>query len=134
MWKTCFRAHKQHKYPYASFVCKFIPILPFRIVSVAVWITVFARFCRCLNHSFLSLFGSLFSLVSVAVWIYFNRLQNTAALELNYFVFHTFYLLPFLASLSRPQWTFDLFDLWLDKQFGKKTVRYKITNSFGTAL
>ena len=33
-----------------------------------------------------SLFGSLFSLVFIAVWIYFNRLQNTGLLELNYFV------------------------------------------------
>ena len=60
-------------------------------------------------QSFQSLFGSLFSLVSIAVWIYFNRLQNTAALGLNYFVFETFYLLPFLASVSRPQGFFDFF-------------------------
>ena len=46
-------------------------------------------------QSFQSLFGSLFSLVSIAVWIYFNRLQNTGALELNCFVFKTFYLLSF---------------------------------------
>ena len=38
-------------------------------------------------RSFQSLFGSLFSLVWIAVWIYFNRLQNTWALELNYSVF-----------------------------------------------
>ena len=53
---------------------------PFEIVLVAVWITV---------------------------WIYFNRLQNTAALELNYFVFETFYLLPFFGireSASRVFW------------------------------
>ena len=30
-------------------------------------------------QSFQSLFGSLFSLVSIAVWTYFNRLQNTGA-------------------------------------------------------
>ena len=46
-------------------------------------------------QSFQSLFGLLFSLVSIAVWIYFNRLQNSATLELNYFVFETFYVLPF---------------------------------------
>ena len=39
-----------------------------QIVSVAVWITVFACFARCLN-------------------LYFDRLQNTGALEQNYFVF-----------------------------------------------
>ena len=41
--------HKQHKYPYGSFVCMIqVPFLlsPF---SVAVWITVFARFDCCLN-------------------------------------------------------------------------------------
>ena len=54
-------------------------------------------------QSFQSLFGSLFSLFSIAVWIYFNRLQTTAALELNYFLFETFYLLPFLASVSSSQ-------------------------------
>ena len=43
-------------------------------------------------QSFQSLFGSLFLLVSVAVWIYFNRLQNTGALELNYLVFEKHYL------------------------------------------
>ena len=55
-------------------------------------------------QSFQSLFGSLFSLISLAVWIYFNRLQTTAALELNYFLFETFNLLPFFGireSLSR---------------------------------
>ena len=33
-------------------------------------------------QSLRSLFGSLFSLVLIAVWIYFNRSQNTAALHL----------------------------------------------------
>ena len=46
-----------------------------------------------------SLFGSLFSLVLIS-----------GALELhaNYFVFETFYLLPFLVSVSRPQGPFHL--------------------------
>ena len=52
IWKTCHQAHKQNKYPYASFVCtlqvRFI-LSQFPIVSVAVWITVFDRFDRCLN-------------------------------------------------------------------------------------
>ena len=42
-----------------------------------------------LSQSFQSLFGSLFSLVFIAVWIYFNRLQNTEALELFTFVIIT---------------------------------------------
>ena len=49
----------------------------------------YASFYRRLQ-SFQSLLGSLFLLVSIVVW-----LQNTWALELNYFVFETFYLLPF---------------------------------------
>ena len=53
-------------------------------------------------------FWSLFLLVSIAVWNYSNWLQNTGALELNYFVFETFYLLPFLSSVSRPQGPFDV--------------------------
>ena len=158
-WLTqcCHHVHKLRKYTYASFVCT-IQVLfllsPFLIVSVAVWITLFARFERCLKlfHSiikhwstgaklfriwkkhvikrtsntntctvlwfvcvyasrtppfiafsqfFQSLFGSVFS---IAVWIYFNHLQNTGAMELNYsVVFEHFFLLPFLASVSRPQ-------------------------------
>ena len=55
-------AHKRHKY--VRFVCMFtlqirFLLSPFAIVWVAVWITVFARFDRCLN--------------------YFNLLQNTGA-------------------------------------------------------
>ena len=53
IWKTWHRAHKDDKYPYASFVCTLQVCIkgsmPFSIVSVAVWITVFARFDRCLN-------------------------------------------------------------------------------------
>ena len=40
---------KLHKYLHASFVCTFqvrFLLLPFPIISVAVWITVFARFDR----------------------------------------------------------------------------------------
>ena len=74
-----------------SFVCTFkyaLPFMstlqvrfissPFPIVSVPVRINIFVHFGRCLN---------LFQLIK----------KHTAALELNYFVFETFYLLPFLA-------------------------------------
>ena len=61
------------------------------IVSVAVWMTVF--------------------LVSTAVSIYFNRLQNTGALELNDFAFATFHLMPDFASMSFPQVPFDSTEL-----------------------
>ena len=44
------------------------------------------RFFYCRFQSFQSQFGSLFSLVSIAVWIYFNRLQNPEVQELNRFV------------------------------------------------
>ena len=56
-------------------------------------------------QSFQSLFAyaSLSSLVSIAVRIYFNLLQNTGALELNYFIFEIFYRLPLLASVSCPR-------------------------------
>ena len=64
------------------------------------------RLCVCFKR--IRFLLSPFSLVSLAVWIYFNRLQNTAPLELNYFVFETFYLLPFLASMSRPQGPFSI--------------------------
>ena len=87
----CHQAHRQNKYPYASFVHVYASspevMALFPIVSVVVWITVFARYHRFLN-------------------LYFNWLQNTGALELNYFVFETF-LLPFLTSVSRPQGLFD---------------------------
>ena len=58
--KTCHRVHNQHKYLCTSIVCtlqvRFL-LSPFPIVSVAVRITVFARFDQ----------------------IYFNRSQNTGA-------------------------------------------------------
>ena len=82
--KTYHQAHKQNKYPHASFVCT----LPFIAVS--------NRFSLCLDHCFHS-FRSLFESISIAY----------KTLQLNYFVFKTFYLLPFLASLSRPQEPFD---------------------------
>ena len=44
--------HKQHKYPYGSFACTLqvsFLLSPLSIASVAVWITVFARFDWCLN-------------------------------------------------------------------------------------
>ena len=41
----------------------------------------------CRLQSFQSPYGSLFLLVSISVWIYFNRKLNTTPLELNYFVF-----------------------------------------------
>ena len=56
--KTCYQAHKQDKYPSASFVCTLqvhFLLSPFPIVAVAVWITVFARFGRCFHHSILTI-------------------------------------------------------------------------------
>ena len=53
--KTCHQAHKQHKYYLRLCVC-------FKYASF------YRRF-----QSFQSLFGPLFSLFSVAVWIYFNE-------------------------------------------------------------
>ena len=71
------------------FVCVYASsTLPFLAVS--------NRFNRCLDHCFHS-FRSLFESISIAY----------KTLQLNYFVFKTFYLLPFLASLSRPQEPFD---------------------------
>ena len=49
-------------------------------------------------QSFQSLFNHC-SLVSIAIKIYFNRLQVTGAVVLNYFVFESFYLLLFLTSI-----------------------------------
>ena len=72
----------------------------------ACWRFKYASFYHRFQ-SFQSLFGSLFSIVLIAVWIDLNRLQNTGALELNYFVFETFCLLPFLASVSGRQCRFD---------------------------
>ena len=78
--KTYHQAHKQNKYPHASFVCT----LPFIAVS--------NRFSLCLDHCFHS-FRSLFESISI----------DYKTLELNYFAFETFYLLPFFAYVSRPQ-------------------------------
>ena len=70
------------------FVCVYASsTLPF----IAVWINVFDRF----GHN---RFG-------------FNRLQISAALEINYFAFEIFCLLPFLASVSHPQGPFD-YNCW----------------------
>ena len=69
-WKICHRVHK----PYVSFKLR-----------LCMYVSFYRHF-----QSFQSLFESLFLLVSIAVWIYLNRLQNTGALELNYFVFETF--------------------------------------------
>ena len=66
---------------------RFLLIWPFPIVSVAIWMTVFAH-----------LFSMLFESISI----------DYKTLELNYFVFETFYVLPFFASVSRPQELFDL--------------------------
>ena len=65
---------------YASFVCTLPFIAVFNRFSRCL-ITVFSRFDRCLN-----LFQSI-----TRHWI-----QH--ALELNYFVFENFYLLPFLGK------------------------------------
>ena len=73
--------------PIRAFVCtlqeRFLLSAAFPIVSIAVWVTTFARFDRCLN-------------VFQSTARHWDR-----ALGLNYFVFETFYLLPFLASASR---------------------------------
>ena len=120
---ACSRALKQHKYPYVSFVCTFIPLLSFQsflslfgllfsFVSVAVWIISFVRFCRGLDYYFrlfLSLFGLLFSFVSVAVWIIiFVRFCRC----LNY------YFRSFL-SLFGPLFSFVLIAVWI-------SIDYKI--------
>ena len=58
--KTC-HVHKLHKYPHSLFVCTLqvcFLLSPFPIVSVAVWITVFACFYHCFRL-FLSLFESI---------------------------------------------------------------------------
>ena len=55
--------------------------IPIRFVHVYKYASFYCRF-----RSFQSLFGSLFLLVSMAAWIYFNSLQNTAALKLYYFL------------------------------------------------
>ena len=65
-----------------------------RFVCLYVWSTVplnavSNRFSRCLDHCFRS-FRSLFESISI----------DYKTLELNYFVFETFYLLPFLASAT----------------------------------
>ena len=52
----------------------------------------------------------MFSLVSIAVWIYFNRLQNTGALELNYFVLENFICCLFCHFTC---WLFCHFICWL---------------------
>ena len=62
----------------ARFVCVYASrTLPF--------IAVFNRFSRCCDHC-----------------IYFNRLQNTGVLELNYFVFETIIYAAFLSRLQGP--------------------------------
>ena len=58
--------------------------------STLHFIAVSNRFSRCLDHCF-RLLRSLFESISI----------DYKTLELNYFVFETFYLLPFLASASR---------------------------------
>ena len=75
--------------------------IPVRFVCVYAsstlpFIAVSNRFSRCLDHCFRS-----FRSISMDY-------KTTAALELNYFVFETSYLLLFLAYVSRPQGPFDL--------------------------
>ena len=79
--KTCHRAHKYHKYPYVSFAC-----------TLPIFIALSNRFSRWLNDCFCS-FRSLFESILI----------DYKTLELNYFAFETFYLLPFFAYVSRPQ-------------------------------
>ena len=78
--KTCHHDNKLHKYP-VRFVFVFA-----------------SRF-----QSFRSVFGSL---VSIPVWIYFNRLQNPAAMELNYFVFLHAAIFCIRESPSRALWLY----------------------------
>ena len=56
--------------------------------STFPFIAVSNRFSRCLDKVIVACSDRCFR-------IYFNRLQDTGAMELNYFVFETFYLLPF---------------------------------------
>ena len=87
---------------------------PFPIVSAAVWITVLARFDLCLSISIYYIYKTL---------------------ELNYFVFETFYLLPFFASVSRPQGPFNFRNanslLKCEPIFGMQSCKLILnTNSF----
>ena len=84
-------SHTNNPYTCASRVCtlevRFL-LSPIPIVSVSFWITVFARLDRFLNL--------------------LNQLQNAAVLEPNYFVFETFYVFHFFASLQNlPQALFE---------------------------
>ena len=66
--ETCHQTHKQHKYPYTSFVWT----LPARFLLSPF----FNRYSRCLDHRFCSI-RSLFQAISI----------DYKTLELNYFVF-----------------------------------------------
>ena len=68
--------------------CSFVCTLPFQYRRL---------------QSFQSLFGSPFSLVSIAVWIYFNRLQNTGALGAEILYLKLFICCLFCQFVSRPQ-------------------------------
>ena len=57
---------------------------------------------RCLDHCFRS-FPSRFQSISI------DQKTLEHCMERNYFVFQTLYLLPFLATVSRPQGLFDSF-------------------------
>ena len=82
--KTCHHAHKQHKYRHTVRLC-----VRFKNASF---------YCRRFQ-SFQSQFGPLFSLVSIAVWIYFNWLQNTGTLGAN-----ILYLKLFICCLFWHPW------------------------------
>ena len=82
--KHVIRLGAQAKQIPVPFVCVYASSTH-RFIAVSIgWITVFARF----DH-------------------YFNRIQNAGALELNHFVIEHIHLMPFLASVSRPQGVFD---------------------------
>ena len=85
----CHRAHKLHKYWYTSYMCtlqvRFL-LSPFPIVSVAVWITVFACFDLYLN-----LFQSITKHCSTGAKLFC--------------IWNIFYLLPFSHPWVALKWS-----------------------------
>ena len=95
-------------------------------------------------QSFQSLFESLFSLVSIAIWIYFNRLRNTGAKLFCIWIFLSAAFFSIRESTSRVLWLTQSFrgilDLFENDQFpvaqkNKVTRRlskyYKFWHTFG---
>ena len=113
-----------HKYPYASFVCMYVcmRVCMYVCMYVCVYVCMYdssavPSFYRRFQ-SFQLLFGSLFSLVSIAVWIYFNRLQNTGT---KLICIWNFLSAAFFASVSLPKGPFNLFT---------RLLRRKLTRSY----